>query len=40
MFINQGCKTHLAENELPSGKLIVQIAKHLTTVIDGMINDT
>jgi hypothetical protein len=40
MFIGHGCKIHLAENELPSGKLIVQIAKHLTTVIDGMINDT
>jgi hypothetical protein len=40
MFIGQGCKVHLIENELPSGKLIVQCAKHLTTVIDGVINDT
>jgi hypothetical protein len=40
MHIGQGCKVHLTENELPSEKLIVQIAKHLTTVIDGKINDT
>lgn len=40
MHIGQGCKVHLMENELPSGKLIVQIARHLTTVIDGVINDT
>jgi hypothetical protein len=40
MLIGQGCKVHLIENELPSGKLIVQCAKHLTTVIDGVINDT
>ena len=40
MLVGQGCKVHLTENELPSGKLIVQIARHLTTVIDGVINDT
>lgn len=40
MLIGQGCKVHLTEHELPSGKLIVQIARHLTTVIDGVINDT
>ena len=40
MLVGQGCKVHLTENEFPSGKLIVQIARHLTTVIDGVINDT
>lgn len=40
MLVGQGCKVHLTENELPSGKLIVQCAKHLTTVINGVINDT
>ena len=40
MFVGQGCKVHLIKNELPPGKLIVQCAKHLTSVIDGMINDT
>lgn len=40
MLVGKGCKVHLTEHELPSGKLIVQIARHLTTVIDGVINDT
>ncbi|HET7116104.1 MAG TPA: hypothetical protein VFI29_06420 [Hanamia sp.] len=40
MLVGQGCKVHLTEPELPSGKLIVQIARHLTIVIDGVINDT
>lgn len=40
MFIGQGCKTHLKEDELPSGTLIVSVSGHLTCVIDGVINDT
>lgn len=40
MTIGQGCKVHLNENELPSGTLIVQVARHLTCVIDGVIYDT
>lgn len=40
MTIGQGCKVHLNENELPNGTLIVQVAKHLTCVIDGVIYDT
>lgn len=33
-------KTHLKENELPSGTIIASVSKHLTTVINGVINDT
>ena len=40
MQIGQGCKTHLRADELPSGKLIVKVSKHMTTMIDGVINDT
>jgi hypothetical protein len=40
MNIGSGCKTHLKEEELPSGKLIVKVSRHLTAVIDGVINDT
>lgn len=41
MGIGKGCKVHLREGELPSkGVLIVKVSKHLTTVIDGVINDT
>ncbi len=39
MLVGQGCKVHLVSNELPSGKLIARVAKHLTAVIDGVIND-
>jgi hypothetical protein len=40
MHIGQGCKTHLRADELPSGRLIVQVSKHTCAVIDGVIHDT
>ena len=40
MHIGQGCKTHLRADELPAGRVIVKVSKHLTTVIDGVIHDT
>lgn len=40
MGIGTGCKFHLKEDELPSGNLIVRLSKHMTAVINGVINDT
>lgn len=40
MRIGSGCKVHLVANELPTGRLIVRVSKHLTTVLDGVIHDT
>ena len=40
MLIGSGCKVHLTDGELPGGRLIVSISRHLTAVIDGVINDT
>ncbi len=40
MFIGQGCKVHLRKEELPAGKLIVSVSRHLTAVIDGEVFDT
>jgi hypothetical protein len=40
MLIGQGCKVHLKAEELPTGKLIVNVSNHFTAVIDGVINDT
>jgi hypothetical protein len=40
MSIGSGCKVHLALGELPMGRLVVQVSKHSTTVIDGVIHDT
>lgn len=40
MKIGQGCKTHLKADELPKGRIIARVSKHLCTVIDGVIHDT
>lgn len=40
MFVGKGCKVHLLKNELPKGKLIVRLSRHLTAVIGGVIRDT
>lgn len=40
MKIGTGCKVHLADGELPSGRIVVSLSKHLTAVIDGVIFDT
>ena len=39
MQIGSGCKVHLKASELPSGKIIVSVSRHLTAVIDGVIYD-
>ena len=40
MGIGTGCRVHLADGELPMGRLIVAVSKHYTAVIDGVIHDT
>jgi hypothetical protein len=40
MKIGSGCKVHLRASELPSGRLLVRVSKHLVAVIDGIIYDT
>jgi len=40
MGIGTGCTVHLADGELPSGRLVVAVSKHYTAVIDGVIHDT
>ena len=40
MFIVQGCKVHLKKEELPNDTLIVSCSKHITVVINGVLNDT
>ncbi len=40
MRIGTGCRVHLTDGELPMGRLIVVVSKHLTAVIDGVIYDT
>ncbi len=40
MQIGSGCTVHLRAHELPAGRLVVSVSKHLTAVIDGVIHDT
>lgn len=39
MRIGQGCRIHLNAAELPRGRLIMSLSRHLTAVIDGVIHD-
>ena len=40
MGIGTVCKVHLADGELPMGRLVVSVSRHYTAVIDGVIHDT
>lgn len=40
MKIGQGCKVHLTPEELPSGRIICSVSKHLCAVLDGVLHDT
>lgn len=40
MAIGSGCQVHLTNGELPGGRLVARLSKHLTAVIDGVIYDT
>jgi hypothetical protein len=39
MQVGQGCKVHLKAEELPKGRLVVSLSRHLVAVIDGIIYD-
>jgi hypothetical protein len=38
--IGSGCKVYLCAGELPSGRIVARLSKHLVAVIDGVIHDT
>ena len=40
MAIGSGCKVHLRDGELPMGRLLISVSRHLVAVIDGVIHDT
>jgi len=40
MQIGKGCTSHLVPGELPTGRLVVKVSRHLSAVIDGVIRDT
>lgn len=40
MRIGSGCTVHVNADELPSGRLVLNLSKHCTAMIDGVIHDT
>jgi hypothetical protein len=40
MHIGTGTTVHLDADELPSGRLVVSVSKHVCAVIDGVVHDT
>lgn len=40
MSFGSGCKVHLRPDELPPGRIIARVSKHLVAVVDGVIHDT
>lgn len=40
MAIGTGCKVHMRSDELPVGRIIVKLTRHLAAVIDGVLHDT
>lgn len=40
MRIGSGTKVHLRADELPAGRLVVRLSKHMAAVIDGVVHDT
>lgn len=39
MCRGSGCRVHLNPSELPSGRIVVRVSKHLVAMVDGVIHD-
>jgi hypothetical protein len=40
MKIGSGCTMHLRADELPPGRIIVRVSRHVCAVVNGVIHDT
>lgn len=40
MSIGSGCQVHLRPDELPKGRIVCRLSRHLVAVVDGVIHDT
>lgn len=40
MGIGTGCQVHLRAEELPAGRIVCRLSKHLCAVTDGVMHDT
>lgn len=39
MGVGKGCKVHLRADELPSGRIVVRVSKHVVALVNGTIHD-
>lgn len=39
MHVGSGCTVHLRAAELPAGRLIVRLSKHVVAVVNGVVHD-
>jgi hypothetical protein len=40
MKIGSGCTVHLRADELPPGRLVARLSRHVVAVVDGVVHDT
>jgi hypothetical protein len=40
MGVGEGCHTHLKNDELPVGRLVLSLRRHYAAVIEGVLHDT
>lgn len=40
MAIGSGCRVHVRADELPAGRLVLQLSRHVAAVVDGVLHDT
>lgn len=40
MTIGSGCKVHLRADELPAGRLVLSLSKHMAAFVEGVLHDT
>lgn len=40
MTIGSGCRVHVRADELPGGRLILNLSRHYAAMIDGVVHDT
>lgn len=39
MAIGAGCRVHLRADELPAGRIVARLSRHLCAVVDGVVRD-
>lgn len=40
MAIGSGCRVHVRAGELPPGRLVLSLSRHMAAVVDGVLRDT